>query len=138
MIIAEAVFVNLPSPVIVRGHNAGHIREFARPINVTNRTVKGKTRLREEKVTISINGIVNVIFAGVIIAAREKITPRIAQTFKAVVCLIYFGMKIIPRRYPTIILNKVRDVKYLAELISIPSDWPYLITVSPAITSTPT
>ena len=60
MIIAEAVFVNLPRPVIVNGQSAGHIKEFARPINATKRTVKGKTSLNGEKVTISTNGIMKV------------------------------------------------------------------------------
>jgi len=60
MIIAEAVFVNLPRPLIVNGQSAGHIKEFARPISATKRTVKGKTSLNGEKVTISTNGIINV------------------------------------------------------------------------------
>ena len=60
MIIAEAVFVNLPRPLIVNGQSAGHIKEFARPINATKRTVKGKTSLNDEKVTISTNGIIKV------------------------------------------------------------------------------
>ena len=138
MIIAEAVFVNLPRPFIVIGHSAGHISEFARPIKATKRTVKGKTSFNGEKVTISINGIVKVRWEGLIIAARAKITPRIAQIFNAVTCLIYFGISIIPRRYPIIMLSNVREVKYFAELIAIPSDWPYLMIVSAAITSTPT
>lgn len=60
MIIAEAVLVNLPSPVIVNGQSAGHIREFARPINATKRTVKGNVSFNGEKVTISIKGIVKI------------------------------------------------------------------------------
>src|SRR5664279_2845305 len=122
MIIAEAVFVNLPSPVIVKGQSAGHISEFARPINATKRTVKGKISFNGEKETISINGIVKVKWAGVIIAASANITPRIAQIFKAVTCLIYFGISIIPRRYPIIMLSNVSEVKYFAELIAIPRD----------------
>ena len=122
MIIAEAVFVNLPSPFIVNGQSAGHIKEFARPISATKRTVKGKTSFNGENVTISINGIVKIKCAGVIIAASTKMTPRIEQIFNAVTCLIYFGISIIPKRYPTIMLSNVREVKYFAEFMGIPSD----------------
>ena len=56
------------------------------------------------------------------IAASAKITPRIAQIFNAVTCLIYFGISIIPRRYPIIMLSNVREVKYFAEFMGIPRD----------------
>ena len=98
MIIADAVLVNLPSPLIVNGHREGHISEFARPISATNRTVNGNTSVNDEKVTISMNGIVKERCEGVRIAAREKITPRIAQILSAVVCFIYFGISTIPKR----------------------------------------
>ena len=61
---AEAVLVNLPKPLRVKGHTAGHTNALATPKAATNKT--------------EVNPVVNTI-------QNDKIIPITALAFKAVV-----------------------------------------------------
>ena len=135
---ADPVFVNFPRLLRARGHTAGHTSEFASPRRAMKSTVTGKISSIGLKVPRSMKVIANTFSTGVSIAPSEKTTPSIVHIFNALTCFRYLGIKIIPRRYPRIILRRVRLVKYFDDSIGILMDWPYLIIVSPAITSTPT
>ena len=113
----EPMRVNRPRPSMASGQMDGHINELARPS-------------REIKTTEGKPWVSN--------AENANTSPAMADIYRAFGCEIYLGIQNTPMIYPISILTSVQLVKNLAFDKGMPWYEPYLMMVSPAITSTPT
>src|SRR5690606_22267772 len=99
----EAALVNRPTPASAKGQMAGHISELASPNSAIHATET---------------------YPSVKMAPSPSTTPKIAQNFKALSCLIYLGMAIIPTIQPTTMSTIVPRAKYFAVANENPSEVP--------------